>query len=435
MRRNGCGFRRGLSAPFAALVASASAAGNLSEREFADVVCSEVADLLAARGTALQRIDGEHMTPATAETRPLRLHLPVEVVPGVAAQVVATGKFARIDDYPSLGGELAARAAADGFDVPAIGAPLFIEGKLWGAQSTATGVAGGFALEAEQSLEQFAGLVSTALANAQAQERLGFRARLLGDAARGCRRLAVRRAPTSRSRQISLPSARRSFWVPRPAGLSLRSRLDHRRLASTDRLRFPIGCHSASRRSSRRSRKPASSRASMTFRPSPRRVGACGWSDGAAARRHRAKGRRARPRAGPRRAAGGSATGPARRLDMGPQNGEATWSESHLRAVRARSGTRARGRRRTARLRPSRGPATSLERLGSGADAARAEFEFDSQDRDGATASNGCCTRSSAPTRSQPDRLRGTFQDISDRRRRGDRRGRQPGQVDSSCRG
>ncbi|MGA2927299.1 MAG: GAF domain-containing protein, partial [Solirubrobacteraceae bacterium] len=156
-------------------VAAASSAGGLSEAEFAQLVCSQLAGLLDATGTALQRIEGDKLTIlGCCGKEPVASHLLMSG-PGVAARVAATGRFARVDDHQSSGGEPA--PSADGATCT-IGVPVFVDGKLWGSLAAATARSGGFAPESEQWLERFAQLVCTALGKAQAEERLRFRARL-----------------------------------------------------------------------------------------------------------------------------------------------------------------------------------------------------------------------------------------------------------------
>ncbi|MGA2929243.1 MAG: GAF domain-containing protein, partial [Solirubrobacteraceae bacterium] len=158
-------------------VAAASAAGDLSERDFAELVCSKLAGALDANGTAVQRLDGERLTiVGYCGKATLPSNFPASG-PGVAAQVARTRKFVRVDDYQSLGGEMAALAATDR-STCAMGVPLFVDGKLWGCMTTATGRSGGFAPESERRFECFAQLICAALGKVQAEERLRFRARL-----------------------------------------------------------------------------------------------------------------------------------------------------------------------------------------------------------------------------------------------------------------
>ena len=69
----------------------------------------------------------------------------------------------------------------------AVGAPILVEGKLWGALMAATGGVGSWAENAETRLAAFTELVATAIANADSRDQLtASRARLLtaGDEAR-----------------------------------------------------------------------------------------------------------------------------------------------------------------------------------------------------------------------------------------------------------
>ncbi|MEA2223058.1 MAG: hypothetical protein QOH83_1434, partial [Solirubrobacteraceae bacterium] len=96
----------------------------------------------------------------------------------IAARVQRTGRPARIDDYGPLDGALAADAHERGIRSGA-GAPILVEGKLWGVI-----VAGSreplLPIGTEERIGQFTELVATAIANVEARRELAAsRARIV----------------------------------------------------------------------------------------------------------------------------------------------------------------------------------------------------------------------------------------------------------------
>jgi signal transduction histidine kinase len=106
-----------------------------------------------------------------------------------AARVWRTGRPARLDSYDGLTGELAEHLRSLGFR-SAVGAPIFLGGRLWGAVLVSSVDAEPFAVGAEARITTFAELVAQALANAEAREQLaGSRARIVQAADTERRRL------------------------------------------------------------------------------------------------------------------------------------------------------------------------------------------------------------------------------------------------------
>jgi PAS domain S-box-containing protein len=94
-------------------------------------------------------------------------HLPVDG-DGVTARVFRERRAVRIDDYPAAGGVIADHAHRHGI-LSAIGCPIAVEGRLWGAMVVAHYEPEPFAPDAERRVAQFTDLVATAIANAQAR--------------------------------------------------------------------------------------------------------------------------------------------------------------------------------------------------------------------------------------------------------------------------
>jgi signal transduction histidine kinase len=101
-----------------------------------------------------------------------------------------TGRPARIDDWEGLPGSLAAIARDTGIG-SSVGAPLIVEGRVWGVIAASWGTDPPPAATEERMME-FAELVDTAIANADSRAELtASRARVL-DAGDSARRRVVR---------------------------------------------------------------------------------------------------------------------------------------------------------------------------------------------------------------------------------------------------
>lgn len=89
---------------------------------------------------------------------------------GTVGQVRATGRSARIDDLAAVPGSWTELATALGY-VSSAGAPIVIEGRVWGAM-TALSTRGALSSTAERHLAEFAELTGTAIAGAMARAEL-----------------------------------------------------------------------------------------------------------------------------------------------------------------------------------------------------------------------------------------------------------------------
>jgi PAS domain S-box-containing protein len=94
-------------------------------------------------------------------------HLPVDGS-GVTARVFSERRPVRVDDYLAADGVIADRAHRHGI-LSAIGCPIMVQDRLWGAMVVAHYRPQPFAADTERRLGQFTELVATALANAQAR--------------------------------------------------------------------------------------------------------------------------------------------------------------------------------------------------------------------------------------------------------------------------
>jgi PAS domain S-box-containing protein len=154
-------------------VATLVAAGAAPDRVFTAVV-DEVSSLLGLERIELVRYNGdatgsviaasgEHPFPA-GSTWSLD-------DPSVMATVARTGSAACIDDYSTLKGEIARTARVAGFQ-SAIGAPMTVDGRLWGVIIAISTDPEPIPERSKARLGQFTDLVATAVANAEARHEL-----------------------------------------------------------------------------------------------------------------------------------------------------------------------------------------------------------------------------------------------------------------------
>ena len=125
------------------------------------------------------------------------INTPIGLDPGtVLEQVQRTGRPARTDSYEEPDGAHAEEVREIGMHA-GVGAPIVVDGELWGA--VAAGSAGApFTADAEQRLHAFAELVGQAIANVDAREKLQRVAR--ADRGGGGRGAAQARARPARRR-------------------------------------------------------------------------------------------------------------------------------------------------------------------------------------------------------------------------------------------
>lgn len=173
-------------------VATLVAEGGPPSELFAKVA-EEVASLLGRHiDSAILRYepDGTATVLATYGVTPpggirVDARLPVDGS-GVTARVYRERCPVRIDDYTIASGVIAEYAKLHGFR-SAVGCPILVQGRLWGAMFLAHHEAEPFPSDTEQRVTQFTELVATAIANTQAQTEL----RRLLDEQASLRRLAT----------------------------------------------------------------------------------------------------------------------------------------------------------------------------------------------------------------------------------------------------
>jgi signal transduction histidine kinase len=135
-------------------------------------VAEEVARTLGDVDSALWRDDGDRTATAVAARAPsvahgvrvgTRLTLDGD---SVLARVLLAGRPTRIDDFSQLPGSVAERARERGMR-SAVGCPIVVGSRTWGAMTVATYGAEPFAPETETRVARFSDLVATAIANAE----------------------------------------------------------------------------------------------------------------------------------------------------------------------------------------------------------------------------------------------------------------------------
>ena len=151
-------------------------AGGASSTDVFEAVAQEVAQVLQLPNTAVGRYDdrGTTMTVlAVYGTHPDSFapgsRWPLDG-PSMSAEVLRTGRPSRIEDYTDLSGSLAAEARDQGFNKVA-GAPIIVDGRVWGVISTSSPDAP-LPDDLEERLAEFTDLVATAIANGQARDEL-----------------------------------------------------------------------------------------------------------------------------------------------------------------------------------------------------------------------------------------------------------------------
>jgi signal transduction histidine kinase len=156
-------------------------AGGAPPEEVFVAVTAEIGRVLAADLTSMSQYDaggtatvvGTWSKTGAAMPIPVGLRLP----PGgrnIHTLVVETGRPARIDDYANASGPAADTARELGLR-SAVGAPISVEGRLWGFMSAMSTSDELLPTDTERRLAGFTELVGTAIANAQARVELrGF---------------------------------------------------------------------------------------------------------------------------------------------------------------------------------------------------------------------------------------------------------------------
>jgi signal transduction histidine kinase len=171
-------------------VATLVARGEPPSTVFA-AVAAEVGRLFPAESTSVARYDQDGTVAVgswsrTGEPQDLGTRMP-RGGQNVTTLVFQTGRPARIDRYAADDSSSVTATARGGGMRSAIGAPIIVEGRLWGLMALGSPREAGLAVGMEERLAAFAELAATAIANAQAHEEL----RRVADEQAALRRVAT----------------------------------------------------------------------------------------------------------------------------------------------------------------------------------------------------------------------------------------------------
>jgi GAF domain-containing protein len=177
-------------------VATLVAEGSAPSEVFA-AVSAEVARLVPADGAALTRFEADGTVTAlggwTSSGGYVYVGRRYALEGTVSGKVFETRRPARIDDYSEEPGAAAAAGRNMGWR-SSVGAPITVEGRLWGVLAVSSSTERPLPLDTERRMVEFTELVATAVANAESREEL---ARIADEQA------ALRRVATLVARGVS----------------------------------------------------------------------------------------------------------------------------------------------------------------------------------------------------------------------------------------
>lgn len=196
-------------------------------------VASEAGRLLAADLTAIARYEPGEIVTTVGAWSGAGITLPSGVGTktrlgghNMGTLVFQTGKPARIDDYRQATGAVAGVGREWGFRL-AVGAPITVEGRLWGIMTVASTRQEPFPADTEARLAGFAELAGTAIANAEAQAALAAsRARIVAAADEARRQIERDLHDGAQQRLVSLALQLRDLQAAPPEADELARRLD-----------------------------------------------------------------------------------------------------------------------------------------------------------------------------------------------------------------
>jgi signal transduction histidine kinase len=213
-------------------VATLVARGAKPSEVFA-AVAGELARCLGVHHSTLVRFeaDGGAVLLATHDDR--GPHMPVGTHFGpdgdnVAAMVFRTGRPARMDSHDDVSGSAAALVRAVGL-VSGVGAPIVVDGRVWGAAIVGSSQRVPLSADTESRLGDFADLVATAIANADTRAQLtASRARIVSASDEARRRFERDLHDGAQQRLVSLGLELRAAEAAVPVDLeSLRRQMSN----------------------------------------------------------------------------------------------------------------------------------------------------------------------------------------------------------------
>ena len=188
-------------------------------------VATELARCLDVPNTALCRFepDGEATLLAARDQQQLtrklvgtRFSLEGE---NILAMVLRIGRAARMDSHDNASGPAAARFRELGM-CSAVGAPIIVGDRLWGAATVGTSRPGPLPADTEARVQDFAGLVATAIANTETRAQLSAsRVRIVAAADDARRRIERDLHDGAQQRLVSLGLQLRAAQASVPSEL------------------------------------------------------------------------------------------------------------------------------------------------------------------------------------------------------------------------
>jgi signal transduction histidine kinase/uncharacterized protein YoaH (UPF0181 family) len=153
-------------------VAELVARGAASTEVFA-TVAEELGKLTRVEGAKMLRYDDEQHATFVASWGPLQAGIPVGrrlsfEGNSVTARIFETWRPARVENYVNAKGSLAALLHREGMQ-SAVGAPIIVEGRLWGALLVGSVQVHPLPPDTEERIAEFAELVSTAISSREAR--------------------------------------------------------------------------------------------------------------------------------------------------------------------------------------------------------------------------------------------------------------------------
>jgi PAS domain S-box-containing protein len=216
------------------------------ERPAAEVfaaVAEEVGRVLHLEDTRLVRYEGDRTAIVVACWGQLATALPVGTGyslegESAAALVYRTARPARIDDFRDARGTFAAAARDLGIR-SAVGAPIVVDGRLWGAMITSSLKPEPIPADAESRMSQFTELAATAISNIEARSDLAAsRARIVAAADEERRRVVRDLHDGAQQRLvytvITMKLARRALEKGDDAARLVDDALDHAERANVE---------------------------------------------------------------------------------------------------------------------------------------------------------------------------------------------------------
>jgi signal transduction histidine kinase len=150
------------------------------------VAAERIVGVLDVSAMAVFRFDPNRtatvVTSVNAPRFPIGSQWPLDG-PSLSAEVFATGRAARIDDYSELAGTIAAGVRGSGLG-SSVGLPIIVDGRVWGMSCVGTTGDDPLPAGVETELHDFVELFAIAISNAESRDRL--------------RRLAVQQAALRR---------------------------------------------------------------------------------------------------------------------------------------------------------------------------------------------------------------------------------------------